>query len=56
MTEVERGRRYGIRQAAKFLREMQDEDTLAAELLKYVMPHRKWRVRFYQSLRQEQVK
>ena len=46
MQTFEDGRKYGVRQAMRFLVKLCDEPTLAEEIGKYVLPSRQWRRRF----------
>ena len=45
----EAGRKFGVRQAARYLVEMPDQPTLAEELEKWVLPSRQWRRRFVKA-------
>lgn len=44
-TEFERGRKYGVRQAANFMIILQDQPTMAEEILHYCS-ERNWRAKF----------
>ncbi len=49
----ERGRRYGAKQALRFLAEMHDLPSVAEDIEQYVLPNRNWRKTFWQLYHQE---
>ena len=46
----EAGRKFGVRQASLFLKQVYDEPSLAEEIVKYVLPSRQWRRRLNREL------
>jgi len=40
---IEQVRQYGVRQAMRFLIEVEDQPTMAEEIGRYVLPSRQWR-------------